>query len=109
MRQNYNKLVRDRIPEIILSSGNQCKTVILSDSEYCQALKEKLLEEVKEIYETKSREELLLEIADLYEVIDTFLAVHQIEREEVLKKQKQRREERGGFQQQICLLWTETV
>jgi predicted house-cleaning noncanonical NTP pyrophosphatase (MazG superfamily) len=109
MRQTYNKLVRDRIPEIILKAGNRCQTEILSDSKYRQALKEKLLEEVKEIYETNSREELLLEIADLYEVIDTFLVVNQIEPEEVLKKQKQRREERGGFLKRICLLWTETV
>jgi predicted house-cleaning noncanonical NTP pyrophosphatase (MazG superfamily) len=107
MRQNYNKLVRDKIPDIILSSENQCEIAILSNSEYIQALKEKLLEEVREVYESNSREEFLLEIADLYEVIDTFLVAQNIEREEVLKKQKQRREERGGFQKRICLLWTE--
>jgi predicted house-cleaning noncanonical NTP pyrophosphatase (MazG superfamily) len=109
MRQNHNKLVRDKIPDIILSSGIQCKIAILSDSEYRQALKEKLLEEVREIHDAKSREELLLEIADLYEVLDNFLVANNIGQEEVLKKQKQRQEERGGFHKQICLLWTETI
>lgn len=44
----YNKLVRDKIPEIIEEDGKTCKTKILSDEEYIAALETKLNEEVAE-------------------------------------------------------------
>ncbi len=47
MRQKYNKLVRDRIPEIIRKSGLECQTVTLSEIEYRQALRQKLIEKVQ--------------------------------------------------------------
>ena len=34
----YNKLVRDKIPEIIETDGKTCKTRILSDEEYIASL-----------------------------------------------------------------------
>ena len=37
----YNKLVRDKIPEIIEASGKTCETEILSDEEYLQMLEKK--------------------------------------------------------------------
>ncbi len=61
----YNKLVRDRIPEIIEASGKRCVCSTLSDEEYLAKLDEKLNEELAEYQESKSMEEL----ADLLEVI----------------------------------------
>ena len=43
MRQEHNKLVRDRIPEIISKSGIEYQTITLSEQEYQQALRQKLL------------------------------------------------------------------
>lgn len=37
-RKTYNKLVRDRIPEIIAADGRQCATEIINEGEYRQAL-----------------------------------------------------------------------
>lgn len=34
----YNKLVRDKIPELIESDGKTCKTRVLSNEEYIAAL-----------------------------------------------------------------------
>ena len=48
MRQEYNKLVRDRIPEIICQNGWECEVVKLSEEEYRQALREKPIEEATE-------------------------------------------------------------
>ncbi len=48
----YNKLVRDKIPEIIEQSGKTCKCEVLSDEQYIQMLNEKLLEEVNEYFES---------------------------------------------------------
>ena len=50
----YNKLVRDKIPEIIEADGKVCRTHILSNEEYIVALEAKLNEEVAE-YQAPSR------------------------------------------------------
>jgi predicted house-cleaning noncanonical NTP pyrophosphatase (MazG superfamily) len=105
MRKEYNKLVRERIPEIIQQNGLQYQIVTLTDSEYCQALKQKLIEEAQEAAE--ANEELIAELADLYEVIDALLETYGINRELVLAEQQRRRSNRGGFDKRIKLLWTE--
>ena len=51
MRTHFNKLVRDRIPEIIRAESRECGTETLSDGEYRAALKEKLVEEAQEASE----------------------------------------------------------
>ena len=48
MRKEYDKLVRDRIPEIIRQDGRQCGVEVMPEDEYVQALKDKLVEEAKE-------------------------------------------------------------
>lgn len=65
MTKIYNKLVRDRIPEIIESDGKRCTTEILPDDRYLQMLDVKLNEELAEYQESISLEEL----ADLLEVM----------------------------------------
>ena len=42
----YNKLVRDKIPQIIEEAWKQCETKILSDTEYMKMLDKKLDEEL---------------------------------------------------------------
>ncbi len=54
----YNKLVRDRIPEIIESSGKTCSTEILSPEEYLRMLDAKLDEELAEYHKDQNIEEL---------------------------------------------------
>ena len=105
MGKEYNKLVRDRIPEIVRQSGNECEYVILSDAEYRQALRLKLLEEAGEVAEAQG-EDLIVELADLYEVIDALVASYGIAGDRVLQEQIKRREARGGFSQKIMLLRT---
>ena len=65
IRTSYNKLVRDKIPEIIEASGKSCETKILSDEEYIQMLDKKLDEELAEYHQEQNIEEL----ADLLEVL----------------------------------------
>jgi predicted house-cleaning noncanonical NTP pyrophosphatase (MazG superfamily) len=105
MEKEYHKLVRDRIPEIIRESGNECETAVLSDEEYRQALRQKLIEEAAEVAAADG-ENLIRELADLYEVIDALMASYGISGDRILNAQAKRRENRGGFAQKIMLLRT---
>lgn len=106
MRTEHNKLVRDKIPDIIRNSGNDCKTTTLSNLDYIEALRQKLVEEAKEVAIAKP-EELAQELADVMEVIDALLAATGIEPEKVKEIQTEKRSRRGGFDNRIKLLWTE--
>ena len=61
----YNKLVRDKIPEIIEASGKTCTCETLRDGQYIEFLNQKLLEEVNEYLESG----LVEELADIGEVM----------------------------------------
>lgn len=63
----YNKLVRDRIPEIIENSRKKFTTRILGDNEYINELKKKLVEEMEEYQQTETNEDALEELADILE------------------------------------------
>jgi predicted house-cleaning noncanonical NTP pyrophosphatase (MazG superfamily) len=106
MRRDYNKLVRDRIPEIIRSGGKQCGIETMPEAEYRQALLQKLVEEAQEARQA-APDELITELADLQEVIAALLAAWHIFPDKVQQIQDQRRAERGGFEQRLKLLWTE--
>lgn len=105
MRTNYNKLVRDRIPEIIQAAGQKYAIEVMTEAEFQQALRRKLIEEAHEVAAADS-ENLIQELADLFEVIDALLASQQISREAVLAEQEQRRSERGGFTNRLKLIWS---
>jgi predicted house-cleaning noncanonical NTP pyrophosphatase (MazG superfamily) len=111
MRRDYNKLVRDRIPEIIQNSGKHCAIETMSDAEYRQALLEKLVEEAQEargaILHSAAPDELITELADLQEVFAAVLAAWEISSDLVQQVQTQRHAERGSFEQRLKLLWTE--
>ena len=100
MAVQYNKLVRDRIPEIIRNNGQICNTRILSDVEYISALDEKLREEINEYQESRSIEEL----ADIFEVLCALAAYGGFSKEELITAQEQKRADRGGFEGKIFLL-----
>lgn len=106
MRQTHHKLVRDRIPEIIRKQGKTCEVTTLSEIEYRQALRQKLIEEAQEVAEANPIN-LLTELADLYEVIDALMGVYGIDSNTLNLIQDQRRAERGGFEQRVQLLWVD--
>ena len=95
----YNKLVRDKIPEIIEKNGQTCKVRKLDDNEYLSALNAKLKEETMEYLESGEVEEL----ADLEEVIRALLCDKGVsfKRFEAIRKEKV--EKRGAFKQKIFL------
>lgn len=102
MIKTYNKLARDRIPEIIEMSGNECKTAILSDEEYLKMIDEKLDEELAEYHKDQNIEEL----ADLLEVIRAATVARGYTLEELESVRAKKAEKRGGFEKKILLIET---
>ena len=99
MIQRYNKLVRDRIPEIIESSGRTCVTEILSDEDYLKMLDAKLDEELAEYHADQNIEEL----ADLMEVIRACAVARGYTIEELECVRSDKAAKRGGFEKKILL------
>lgn len=95
----YNKLVRDKIPEIIEHDNKTCETRILSDDEYLKMVDAKLDEELAEYHKDQNLEEL----ADLLEVLyaATKARGYSIEQLEELRMQKAKK--RGTFDEKIFL------
>ena len=100
MTKKYNKLVRDRIPEIIEKSGKKCKTEILTDEDYLKMIDTKLDEELAEYHRDQSIEEL----ADLMEVIRAAAIARGYTLDELEAIRAKKEEERGGFKEKILLL-----
>ena len=95
----YNKLVRDRIPEIIELSGRTCTIEYLSDDDYLRMLETKLDEELAEYHQDQSIEEL----ADLLEVIRAVVIARGSSLEELERIRKEKAQKRGGFEKKILL------
>ena len=96
----YNKLVRDKIPEIIAASGKTCRTQVLTDEAYLKMLDRKLEEELAEYQESKEVEEL----ADLLEVIAAAASARGCTWERLLAIREEKRLARGGFEEKLLLL-----
>lgn len=100
----YNKLVRDRIPEIIEADGNTCKIEILDDAAYLEMIDAKLDEELAEYHKDQNIEEL----ADLMEVIYAAAAARGYSAEQLEQVRAEKAEKRGGFLKKILLLEVST-
>lgn len=96
-----NKLWRDKEQESTEQMGSIVHVKNLTDAEYDAALRSKLIEEIAEVQAAKSREELMSEIADVYELIDSLLKLHTFDKEAILAIQAHKREKRGGYEQRI--------
>ena len=101
----YHKTIRDKIPEIIKESGNNCNVKVLSDEEFLIELDKKLDEELKEYYESKSVDEL----ADIVEVIQRIATLRGTSLEEFERIRLEKVEKRGGFEKNLFLIDTDEL
>ena len=99
MTKKYYKLVRDRIPEIIESTGKSCKTEILSDEDYLKMVDAKLDEELSEYHQDQNLEEL----ADLLEVIRAAAVARGYTLEDLEHVRAEKAAKRGAFDKKILL------
>ncbi len=99
----YDKLVRDRIPEIIEAEGKRCEVRVLDEVEYARRLDEKLAEELGEYRQSGDVEELI----DLVEVVRAIVEARGIGWDEVERLRHRKRSERGGFEHRLLLVMGE--
>jgi predicted house-cleaning noncanonical NTP pyrophosphatase (MazG superfamily) len=100
--KKYDKLVRDRIPEIIERAGKAATWRRLRDVEFRLALKAKALEEAQELFDATD-EALLAELADLEEVVEAILTTYGHSREELKAVREKKNKDRGAFTQRLFL------
>ena len=96
----YNKLVRDKIPEIIEAAGKKCTVKVLEEDEYLEMIDAKLDEELKEYHADKNIEEL----ADLLETIYAAAKARGYSLEELEKVRKEKENKRGAFNKKLKLI-----
>jgi len=100
MITTYNKVIRDKIPEIIEDSGKKRIVKQLTDEEFLPELEKKLKEEVQEYLLSRDIEEL----ADVIEIINRILELRQIDLVELNNVRLEKLKERGGFDKNFFLL-----
>lgn len=103
MEKKYNKLVRNNIPNIIEQNGEKPIIEILSDKDYKEELLNKLQEECNEVISAENQEELLNELADVYEVLNALAYIQNKSMDDVVKIAEQKKLKRGGFEKRIFL------
>lgn len=98
----YNKVIRDKIPEIIKKDGYSCNVKTLSNEEFLGEIEKKLSEEVTEYQNDKNPEEL----ADILEIIYRIAKLRGISKEELENIRIKKSQERGGFEENLFLIDT---
>ncbi|MCP8615244.1 nucleoside triphosphate pyrophosphohydrolase [Salirhabdus salicampi] len=99
----YNKLVRDKIPDIIKKSGKIFTSKKLSNDEYIEALYKKLYEEIEELTKANSQSEVVEEAADVLELLYALMKVNGTSIEELENVRAEKKKHRGGFENRVFL------
>lgn len=102
--KKFDKLVRDNIPEIVTAEGNECFYVHpVSDIELSDYIKAKIIEESKEVTDARTRDEVLVELADLLEVMNKYAEQWAIKPYEVLIAMCEKERKVGKFNRNLIL------
>lgn len=105
--QTYNKLVRDKIPEMIERNGEKCKFKKLDKEIYIKELRKKFIEEMNEYLQSKNNIEAIEELGDVLEIIHSLSKIHGKSIEDVEKARQQKLLDRGGFNHMLYLIEVE--
>lgn len=105
----FSKLVRDKIVNQIISAGDKPNWKVLTEQEYIQKLKDKIVEESLEIPGSDNKEETIKELADVQEIIDNLLDTLKISKKEFLKIQKEKNDKNGSFKMRHYIENVETT
>jgi predicted house-cleaning noncanonical NTP pyrophosphatase (MazG superfamily) len=101
VRFKINKLIRDKIPEIIASNSAKIVSRVMDKEEYLQKLNDKLIEEALEVGDSKTKKEITEELADLFEVMLSVAKIHEIDFIEIQETSEEKKIKNGGFEGRI--------
>ncbi|MDB5176500.1 MAG: phosphoribosyl-ATP pyrophosphohydrolase [Candidatus Saccharibacteria bacterium] len=104
VENEYPKLVRDKIPEIIKAGGREVPVRTLEQGEFIDYLKKKAVEEAMELAAADTDMHLLEEIADIRELLDALESAKGFSADDVKSVQDDKRNKRGGFTQRLLML-----
>lgn len=107
MPTRYDKLIRDRIPEIMDEAGVRYEVTPLDDAAFERALRAKLVEEATEAAEAEASGDVAKELADVLEVVAALMEATGLDPEQVAALRERRRIERGGFVRRTWLRSTD--
>ena len=102
MERIYNKLVRDKIPNIIKAKGETSVVRILDEVEYKNELEKKLYEEYTEVLNASGADRIE-ELADMLEVMISLAKLENKSLEDILKIRQEKKNKRGDFEEKIYL------
>lgn len=103
MEKQYDKLVRDNIPEIIIANGGQPFCRELNDEEYWEYLLKKDREELEEVRTAPTREERLKELGDKLELIRAMAEFNGFSLEEIIIEADRKKAKNGGYKKRLLL------
>ena len=104
----FDKLVRDKVSDVIIQNGERAQTVRLSGEALLRALRQKLVEEAFEALDAASGEDLISELADVAEVIKGLAKALEVGDERIESDRKEKYKRRGGFEAGTMLMRTAT-
>jgi len=100
----FNKLVRDNIPDIIpIKHNKKAITHIADDDEYHQKLCDKLKEETAEYLSESDHKKCVEELTDILEVVYALARYHHITRNELEQLRKEKLHKNGAFKNRVIL------
>lgn len=100
----FNKLTRDKAVERLEAQGAKVESKILEDNaEYLESVTQKIVEELEEVFDSQSQEELIVELADLEEILDAFKKLVKIDQKDIDAVRKAKAEERGLFEKRVFI------
>lgn len=102
----YNKLCRDKVPEIIRDKGFECEVREVEHDEYKREIIRKVFEEASGVSNHTTRESLLKELADLLITINAVKHEFDISDAEVTEAMTKSLVEKGGYDKRLYLSWS---
>jgi predicted house-cleaning noncanonical NTP pyrophosphatase (MazG superfamily) len=102
-----NKLVRDKTIDFMQDQGSKMYWFALQDADFVKQLKIKLLEEAEEVVHCKNKQELLEELADVLEIVQTLAQLHNFDQAQLTQACQKKLQEKGGYEKRIFLTFAE--
>lgn len=107
VKRYFEKLIRDRVPEIMATKGVVFDVYTLDQAAFREALLKKVGEEAAELMAAKTPSEMMAELGDLLDVLDAVRREFAIAGEALALTRKAQMEKKGGFAKRLFLRWSE--